>query len=199
MSYAAEPDKDDFKQIGEVFDKAVSDLRRAGAEIVDPIVIPDLKALIAERARSVGDDDLMFELFFKGGEAPFATRAEAVDSPLFQKVTNSGRKRWTSDITPGGGAPQGARHADDQPVEGHGRSPAGRHRLQGGRTSADADQGQRQSALRRPEGRAAHQHLPNVRALDRGARRFTAADLPAGITFLGGLRRRQDDPAGLCL
>ena len=100
IGYAAEPDKDDFKQIGEVFDKAVSDLRQAGAEIVDPIVIPDLKALIAKRARSVEDDDLMFELFFKGGKAPFATRADAMASPLFQKVTNSARKRWTSDSTP---------------------------------------------------------------------------------------------------
>ena len=75
----------------------MADLRKAGAEIVDPIVIPDLKALIAKRARSVEDDDLMFELFFKGGKAPFATRADAMASPLFQKVTNSARKRWTSD------------------------------------------------------------------------------------------------------
>ena len=37
----------------------------------------------------------MFELFFKGGKAPFATRADAMASPLFQKVTNSARKRWT--------------------------------------------------------------------------------------------------------
>ena len=100
IGYAAEPDKDDFKQIGEVFDKAVSDLRQAGAEIVDPVVIPDLNALIAKRARSVEDDDLMFELFFKGGKAPFATRADAMASPLFQKVTNSARKRWTNDSTP---------------------------------------------------------------------------------------------------
>ena len=100
IGYAAEPDKDDFKQIGEVFDKAVSDLRQAGAEIVDPIVIPDLKALIAKRARSVEDDDLMFELFFKGGKAPFATRADAMASPLFQKVTNSARMRWTGEATP---------------------------------------------------------------------------------------------------
>jgi Asp-tRNA(Asn)/Glu-tRNA(Gln) amidotransferase A subunit family amidase len=100
IGYAADPDKDDFKQIGEVFDKAVSDLRQAGAEIVDPVVIPDLNALIAKRARSVKDDDLMFELFFKGGKAPFATRADAMASPLFQKVSNSARKRWTNDNTP---------------------------------------------------------------------------------------------------
>ena len=100
IGYAAEPGADDFKQIGEVFDRAVADLRKAGAELVDPIVIPDLKALIAKRARSVEDDDLMFELFFKGGKAPFVTRAEAMASPLFQKVVKQARDRWTSNATP---------------------------------------------------------------------------------------------------
>ena len=42
----------------------------------------------------------MFELFFKGGKAPFATRAAAMASPLFQKVTNSARKRWTAPSSP---------------------------------------------------------------------------------------------------
>lgn len=100
MGYAAEPDTDDFKKINEVFDRAVDDLRKAGAEMVDPIVIPDLKALIAKRSRSVEDDDAMFELFFKGGKAPFATRASAIASPLFQKVANSARKRWTNVPSP---------------------------------------------------------------------------------------------------
>ena len=95
MGYASEPDSDDFKSVTEVFDKAVADLRKAGAEIVDPIVIPDLKALMATRTRSIVDDDAMFELFFKGGKAPFATRADAMASPLFQQVTNSGRVRWS--------------------------------------------------------------------------------------------------------
>jgi Asp-tRNA(Asn)/Glu-tRNA(Gln) amidotransferase A subunit family amidase len=31
----AEPDSDDFKKVGEVFDRAVVDLAKAGAEIVD--------------------------------------------------------------------------------------------------------------------------------------------------------------------
>src|SRR6185312_1335186 len=55
IGFAAEPDTEDFKKVSEVFDRAVADLRKAGAEIVDPIVIPDLKALIAKRARSVED------------------------------------------------------------------------------------------------------------------------------------------------
>jgi amidase len=95
FGYAAEPDTDDFKQITEVFDRAVADLRKAGAEIVDPVVIPDLNALIAKRARIVEDDDRMFELFFKGGKAPFATRGAAIASPLFQTVVKRARDRWT--------------------------------------------------------------------------------------------------------
>ena len=79
-----------------MFEKAVADLHKAGAEIIDPIAIPDLKALMATRTRSIVDDDAMFELYFKGGKAPFATRAAAMASPLFQQVTNSGRVRWST-------------------------------------------------------------------------------------------------------
>jgi amidase len=100
MGYQAEPDSDDFKKVGEVFDKAVADLARGGAEIVDPIVIPGLKPLLATRARSVEDDDTMFELFFAGGKAPFKTRKEAMASPLFDKVVRSGHRRWKNEDTP---------------------------------------------------------------------------------------------------
>jgi amidase len=96
MGFAAESDSDDFRKVSEVFDRAVSDLRKAGAEIVDPIVIPDLKALLAKRARSVHDDDAMFELYFKGGKTPFENRAAAMASPLFQQVVNSARRRWSA-------------------------------------------------------------------------------------------------------
>jgi Asp-tRNA(Asn)/Glu-tRNA(Gln) amidotransferase A subunit family amidase len=74
----------------------VSDLRQTGVEIVDPVVIADLKPPLAKRARSVRDDDAMFELYFKGGKAPFETRAAAMASPLFQQVVNSARRRWSA-------------------------------------------------------------------------------------------------------
>lgn len=100
MGYHSEPESDDFKLVGEVFDKAVADLRKAGAEIVDPIVIPDLKALLATRARNVEEDDTMFEQFFVAGKTPFATRAAAMASPLFEKVATCGRRRWMNENTP---------------------------------------------------------------------------------------------------
>jgi Asp-tRNA(Asn)/Glu-tRNA(Gln) amidotransferase A subunit family amidase len=94
MGYHTEPDSDDFRQVTEVFDRAVADLSKAGAEVVDPIVVPDLKTLLAARARSIPDDDAMYELYFKGGDTPFKTRAQAMASPLFEKVVNSGHRRW---------------------------------------------------------------------------------------------------------
>ena len=53
----AEPDSEDFKKIKEVFDKAISELKAAGAEIVDPIVIPKIKELLAKRSGGPGDTD----------------------------------------------------------------------------------------------------------------------------------------------
>ena len=94
MGFTSEPDSEDFKKVGEVFDRAVGELRAAGADIVDPVVIPDLNALLAARTRSIEDDDAAYELYFKGGKAPFATRAEAMASPLFANVANSVRRRW---------------------------------------------------------------------------------------------------------
>src|SRR5881296_1648103 len=45
----SEMDSEDFKKVTEVFDRAVGELRAAGAEVVDPIVIPQIKELLAKR------------------------------------------------------------------------------------------------------------------------------------------------------
>lgn len=100
MGYDSEPKSEDFAKVAAVFDAAVDDLRRAGAEIVDPLVIPDLNALLDARARDVAADDRMFELYFAGGKAPFATREAAMASPLFAKVSKSANRRWTNADTP---------------------------------------------------------------------------------------------------
>ena len=100
MGYHSEPDSDDFAKVDEVFGKAVADLRKAGAEIVDPVAIPDLKALLGARARDNEADDSMFEQYFAGGNAPFATRKAAMASPLFANVTKSASRRWANADTP---------------------------------------------------------------------------------------------------
>ena len=95
MGYDAEPESDDFNKITEVFDKAIADLKTAGAEIVDPVTIPDLKALLAKRATNARDEDDSFMLWLnRSKKPPYRSRQEAMGTPEFQKVQKRSRDRW---------------------------------------------------------------------------------------------------------
>jgi Asp-tRNA(Asn)/Glu-tRNA(Gln) amidotransferase A subunit family amidase len=95
MGYDAEPESDDFNKITEVFDKAVADLRAAGAEIVDPVTIPDLKALLAKRATNAKDEEESLMLWLKRSKTlPYRSKQEAMSKPEFQKVQKRSRERW---------------------------------------------------------------------------------------------------------
>jgi Asp-tRNA(Asn)/Glu-tRNA(Gln) amidotransferase A subunit family amidase len=95
MGYDAEPGSEDFKKIDEVFDKAVAKLKTAGAEVIDPIVIPDLKVLLAKRAGSYADEEASFkEYLSRSARPPYASREEAKKSPDFEKVVKGSRDRW---------------------------------------------------------------------------------------------------------
>src|SRR5262245_38557782 len=52
----ADTASDDYKKVKTVIDKAIADLNRLGAEVVDPVVIPDLKDRVKK-----GFDDNLFE------------------------------------------------------------------------------------------------------------------------------------------
>ncbi len=97
MGYKSEPESDDFKKVDEVFNRAIGELRGTGAEVVDPIDIPDLINLLATRAKDPAADDAMFELFFAEGNAPFKTRKEAMASSDFAKVVRGSQLRWAPD------------------------------------------------------------------------------------------------------
>jgi Asp-tRNA(Asn)/Glu-tRNA(Gln) amidotransferase A subunit family amidase len=96
MGYDAEPGSEDFNKITEVFNKAIADLKAAGAELVDPVVIPNLKALLAQRAGSFADDEESFKEYFgRSSNPPYASRQDAMQSPGFQKVVKGSRERWS--------------------------------------------------------------------------------------------------------
>jgi len=102
MGYDSEPDSEDFKNITEVFDKAVAELKAAGAEVVDPIVIPKLKELLAKRAGSPTGGEESFKLYFTGSaNPPFKSREAATRSPDFAQVVRGSQNRWkrSSDAT----------------------------------------------------------------------------------------------------
>ncbi len=97
MGWDSDPASDDFDMVTEVFDRAVADLTTAGAEIIDPIVIPDLATLLTKRASNVEDEEQSFANYVAGSaNAPFASRAEAMASPLFAEVMQGARRRWQS-------------------------------------------------------------------------------------------------------
>jgi len=101
MGYDAEPGSEDFNKITEVFDKAVADLKAAGAEIVDPVVIPELKTLLAKRATNADDEEESFMLWLnRSKNPPYRSKQEAMSTPEFQKVQKRSRDRWTKTPSP---------------------------------------------------------------------------------------------------
>jgi amidase len=101
MGYDAEPGSEDFNSIDEVFDRAIAELKAAGAEIVDPIVIPDLRELLAKRAGSFSEDENSFRVYFgRSARAPYTSRADAAKSPDFPKVVKGSQARWLRSADP---------------------------------------------------------------------------------------------------
>jgi amidase len=95
MGYDAEPGSEDFNKITEVFDKAVLDLKAAGAQVIDPIEIPNLKELLAKRAGSFTDEEESFKNYLsRSKDPPYKSRREAMLAPEFQKVIKRSRERW---------------------------------------------------------------------------------------------------------
>jgi len=95
MGYDAEPGSEDFNKITEVFDKAVFDLKAAGAQVIDPIEIPNLKELLAKRAGSFTDEEESFKNYLsRSKDPPYKSRQEAMLAPEFQKVIKRSRERW---------------------------------------------------------------------------------------------------------
>lgn len=97
----AEPDSEDFKKVSEVFDRAVGELRAAGAEIVDPITIPRIKELLAKRSGGPGETDQSFKNYFgRSKNPPFKTPQEVIASPEFAKVVKRSQDRFKRNPDP---------------------------------------------------------------------------------------------------
>ncbi|MBI2357467.1 MAG: amidase [Deltaproteobacteria bacterium] len=101
MGFDSEPDSEDFKKITEVFDKAVAELKAAGAEVVDPIVIPKLKEALATRPGSFTNSEESFKVFFgRSANPPFKSREEVLRSADFAKVVSGSQNRFKRVFNP---------------------------------------------------------------------------------------------------
>jgi amidase len=84
---ASEPASDDFKKVDVVFEKNVAELRAAGAILTDPIVIPDLKQLLARRATvNPATEEALSVWLARNPSSPFKTREDIRRSPEIDKI-----------------------------------------------------------------------------------------------------------------
>jgi amidase len=82
----SDPNAPDFKLVDAAFEKNVAELKAAGAIVVDPIVIPNLKKLLATRERDPIENDAALELYLaRNPGSPFKTRADIINSPEIEK------------------------------------------------------------------------------------------------------------------
>ena len=103
----SEPESEDFSKVSEVFDQAVEQLKAAGAEVVDPIVIPDINELLAKRAGGPEGDESFQVYFSRNPNAPFKSRQEVVQSPDFAKAFRYAQQMLRG---PSEGSPDESRH-----------------------------------------------------------------------------------------
>lgn len=100
IGQASEPESEDFKKVDAVFQKAVAELKAAGATVVDPIVIPDLKKLHAITARDPDSADIALRLYLaRNPNSPFKTREDIGKSPVMSKsIPPSKADQWVKPL-----------------------------------------------------------------------------------------------------
>ena len=104
MGSDSEPDSQDFKNVTVMFDKAISDLKAAGAQVVDPIEIPDLNELLAKRSSSTRDGGASTRMYLsRNPNSPYKTADDIQSAPDYDKTFR--RRRGSS----GGGTSSGSR------------------------------------------------------------------------------------------
>lgn len=92
----SEPESEDFKKVDTVFEQNVLELKAAGAVVVDPIVIPKLKALLARRANNpdIFEAGLKFYLA-RNPNSPIKSRQDIANSPeLVKSFPPTKADRW---------------------------------------------------------------------------------------------------------
>jgi amidase len=82
----SEPGSADFKKVDAVFERNVSELKAAGAVVIDPIVIPNLKALLARRANNPNNFEAGLKFYLaRNPNSPIKSRQDIANSPELAK------------------------------------------------------------------------------------------------------------------
>jgi Asp-tRNA(Asn)/Glu-tRNA(Gln) amidotransferase A subunit family amidase len=96
----SKPDSEDFKKVDAVFQKAIEELKAAGATVVD-VVIPDLKELMSKRASDPALNDQALKVYLsRNPDSQFKTRDDINNHPAmatsFKTVSADWRREHPS-------------------------------------------------------------------------------------------------------
>jgi len=96
----SEPDSDDFRKVDVVFQKNIAELKASGATVIDPIVIPNLKTLLAKRATNPAIADESLRLYLaRNPNSPYRSRGDIAKSPeRLKSVPPSKAAQWTAPL-----------------------------------------------------------------------------------------------------
>jgi len=90
LAFNSDPQSEDFKEITEAFNKSLAELKAAGAELVDPVVIPRLRELMrTDRPSTVSDFETVY--FSRNPDSPYKTRQDLRRSPGYARIFSSTR------------------------------------------------------------------------------------------------------------
>jgi amidase len=98
----SEPESDDFKKVDAVFERNVAELKAAGAVVIDPIVVPNLKALLARRANNPNDFEAGLTFYLaRNPNSPIKSHQDIANSPeLAKSFPPTKADRWKSPPPP---------------------------------------------------------------------------------------------------
>jgi Asp-tRNA(Asn)/Glu-tRNA(Gln) amidotransferase A subunit family amidase len=82
----SDPGSQDYKNVMAVFSQSVSELKSAGATVIDPLVIPGLPELQAVPRERPGGEEALKLWFARNPNSQFHTRADVAKSPDVDKI-----------------------------------------------------------------------------------------------------------------
>lgn len=91
MGRFTEPGTEDFQKVERVFDVAVGELEKAGAALVDPVVIPGLNELLAKRGSDRGGSEEAWDVYYgRSAKRPYKTFADLLGTPGYKPRGSAG-------------------------------------------------------------------------------------------------------------
>jgi amidase len=98
----SEPGSSDFQKVDAVFENNITELKAAGAILIDPVVVPNLKELLAKRATEVPTaNEALLRWLGRNPASPFKSREDIQNSPDVGRIFPPSRaEQWKRPANP---------------------------------------------------------------------------------------------------